>query len=411
MADQVKTTRSDRPRYAQDERRVVNPHPWRHYRRSYAPGEVIAGIVVIVGLVAVAVWVRWMGVHPDPALARVSLEALAGDATRTIVDSAPKDTGRAAASAPTATAARGVLPVQLAPPGYGEGKPAVFDADNLYEKIDGRANYFTSRGFQSLAFVSLTGTGGAAAGASVDVELYDMGSAENALSAYGGEKAAESVSERHPAGLWHIDRNALYLTQGRYYLRAIGSDETDAIRGALLAIKERVQAAFPGEVQELPWAHRLFDAIGVSSSRIEFHREAAFSFGFANDVYAALLDDEATELYVTVAPDAAAAAKLVGQFLDGFASYGERVNDAGEPWVRDRYLSSYATARADRTFVFGVRGAPSLEAARAAIAKLAGAVRAFPEVSRPVASTAPTGSPGSPAPIDDHYAAGGEGEG
>lgn len=411
MATKARSERGAPTRYARDEQRVLNPQAWRHYRRSYARGEVLAGALVVVGLVAIATWVRWMGAHPDPNLARVSLDALAGDPARTVVESVPPSAGRASSPAPTPTAvpasARGALPGELAPPGFSEGKPATFDADNLYEKIDGRANYFTSRGFRSLSFVSLTSVGDPAA-ASIDVELYDMANAENALSAYGGEKSAEIASERHAAGLWHLDRNALYLTQGRYYLRAIGSDESEATRAALLAVKARIQAAFPGEAQELPWAHRLLGVLGIASGQIEFHREAAFSFGFANDVYSALLDDQATEVFVTVTADETAAANLVRQFVDGFASYGERVASGGETWVKDRYLSSYATARAHRAFVFGVRGAPDLEAARAALAKLAAAIVAFPEVPR-VAAHEPT-SPSSPGEAADHYAGGGEGE-
>lgn len=375
-------------RYAHEERRVFNPNAFRHYRRRYARGEVVAGGVVVCVLVAVACWVRWMGAHPDPHLARVPLDALAGDPARTVSrvsargePTAGVSAAAAGAAAPAKPAERGALPDGLAPPGFSEGRPAVFDAENLYEKIDGRANYFTSRGFQHLSFVSLAS--GAATATTIDLELYDMGNGENALGAYGGEKPAEVASETHPGGLWHLDRNALYLTQGRYYLRAIASDEAEATRAALLAVKSRIQEAFAAEAQALPWAHRLFGQLGIAAGRIEFHREGAFSFGFATDVYSALLDDGATELWVMVASDEAAARGLADQFIGGFASYGEKLGQGSGVWVRDRYLSSFATARTDRTFVFGVRGAPTQEGGARSVAQLAKALAAFPLVPAP----------------------------
>lgn len=379
-------------RYAHEERRVFNPNAFRHYRRLYARGEVVAGAVVVCVLVAVAAWVQWMGAHPDPELARVPLDALAGDPARTVSRVSARGEATAGASAavvgaapPAKPAERGALPDGLAPPGFTEGRPAVFDAENLYEKIDGRANYFTSRGFQRLSFVSLASGGATAAptATTIDLELYDMGSAENALGAYGGEKPAEVASETHPGGLWHLDRNALYLTQGRYYLRAIASDEAEATRAALLAVKSRIQEAFAAEAQALPWAHRLFGQLGIAAGRIEFHREGAFSFGFATDVYSALLDDGATELWVMVAADEAAARGLADRFIGGFASYGEKLGQGPGEWVRDRYLSSFATARTDRTFVFGVRGAPTQEGGARSVAELTKALATFPLVPPP----------------------------
>ncbi|HKC25279.1 MAG TPA: DUF6599 family protein, partial [Thermoanaerobaculia bacterium] len=108
----------------------MNPHPYRHYRRTYSVAEVRAGLGVLFLLGLVATWVVWMGAHPDPAL----FESLV-----------PKAGAASSSSAPSQ------LPTGLAPPGWKTAPPAVFDASNLYEKIDGRAEFFLSRGFRSLA--------------------------------------------------------------------------------------------------------------------------------------------------------------------------------------------------------------------------------------------------------------------
>ena len=62
--------------------------------------------------------------------------------------------------------------MNLAAEGWKEGGISHFDAQNLYVKIDGRADFFLSRGFNQLSFVSLTND--ARPGTAVDVEFYDM---------------------------------------------------------------------------------------------------------------------------------------------------------------------------------------------------------------------------------------------
>jgi hypothetical protein len=49
------------------------------------------------------------------------------------------------------------------------------------------------------------------------------------------------------------------------------------------------------------------------------------------------------------------------------------------PWVRDRYLSAISGARASGRWVLGVRGAPTVAAANAALSALEQAVSDLPE--------------------------------
>jgi len=361
------------------ERRILNPRPFRVFRKSYRVNEAKAGAAVLALLCLVAAWVAWRGAHPDP-----SLFADPASAAKTGVAIGVSTRGNSSTFVAKLTD-RGSLPASLAASGWSEGAVSRFDAGNLYVKINGRADFFLSRGFRSLAFVTLSGP----AGAVVDVEAYDLGSTENALGAFSAEKPPETKSVSTGGTSWYVARNALLLARGSSYLRAIGSDESPAI----LAQLEALRTAFEGGIAagEKPWTVALFgDALGLPPDRLHYTAENAFSFGFAKNVTSVTLDDGETELFVLPAGDATESTTLSERFEKGFLSYGEKAEAVGARWVKDRYLSTFARTLVVGTMVIGVRGAPDPAKAAEALAKLEKAVRALPpEVARKAAAGPP----------------------
>lgn len=325
----------------------------RHYRRSFSPTETRSGIVILIVLASVLSWVIWMGAHPDPDL--FMLET---------------DLSQTGAAAVGASGDRGPLPTQLAGADWSEGSVSQFDYDNLYVKINGREGYYKSLGFEMLYFVSIISA--ADAQTAVDIELYNLGNAANAVGAYSGERSEEAIPEVGESGLMHYDRNALYLTRGRFYLRAIGSEESPLVRAQLEHIKARFEAELPGE--PLPWGYALFvGRLGMEVGTVSYATENAFSFGFATNVYSAELEGGG-ELFVTPTGTDADAATLVEQFKNGFRNYGTNEGD----FIKDRYLGSYATVVAAGPWVVGILRAPVTGPARTAVDELAAVVKDMP---------------------------------
>jgi len=332
--------------------RLFNPRGRKHYRRTYSLTEVRVGVMVLVSLGGFATWVVYEGAHPDPDLFANTPDLL--------------DPG----SAPIE---RGPLPEKLAAKGWKEGKLAAFDPDNLYEKINGRAGYFKSKGFVALLYVPLVSED--TKGDTIDLEVYDMGAAENALGAYVGEKPDEIDSEQAAGGVWHRDRNALYMARGRYYVRAIGSQESPGVDRALGHLRQALEKGLAAG--ERPWAHALFvDALGFEASHVGYTKESAMSFEFARNVYS-VREGEDTELFVAPAADADAAEAMAKQYVEGFTSYGELVE--GGDWIKDQYLGAFSAVRTAGPLVIGVRGATTLELGKEALAKLDEAAKALPE--------------------------------
>ncbi len=359
---------------ANKEDRLFVKNAFRHYRKTYNVTEVYLGAVVVAGLACIGGWVAYKGQHPDPGLAAL--------------DVVPTGT-------PNKIVARGPMPKDLALPGWKEGGLRIFSPKNLYEKINGRAGYYKSFGVQSLHFMTLEMTG--ETNILVDLELFDLGRSANALGAYNGERDKEATPTVGDQGLTHVSRNALYLTRGRYYLRALGADESEPVLAQLAKIRERFEAELDGEA--LPWAYALFlGRLQFSPDAIGYFTENAFGFSdFASDVNVGRLADE-TELFVKTTDSETTAAKIAEQFNDGFRSYGEL---KGDGFTEDRYIQTLSKATHLDAWVYGVRGAPDMPSAIAGLARLKTALTGF-EIPDALPSQQTTESaPPSPEPAYD----------
>lgn len=332
----------------------------RLYRRTFSVTETRLGLLVLVALAAILGWVAWKGAHPDP-----NLFALETDLSQ---------------PAATVVVGRGPVPTGLAGDGWSEGSLSQFDYENLYVKINGREGYYKSFGFERLYFLSIIAIDDEQR--AVDIELYDLGNAANAVGAYSGERPPDVAPETSESGLAHMERNALFLTRGRYYIRAIGSEESPEVRAQLEHLRDRFETELPAE--PLPWGYALFAGrMGIEPGRVSFLPENAFSFGFTRNVYSATLDDDA-ELFVMLAGSGSDATELVKRFQDGFLQYGTREGGL----IKDRYLGTWATVTASGPWVVGIHRAPDREAALRAVETLSGVVTDMPlpaETSEPPA--------------------------
>ena len=328
----------------------------RTYRKQFSMTEFRLGILCLVGIAIVAVWVGWRGRNPDPALFTIPLESLQG----------------------AVQVSRAPLPEGIVAEGWQEGPVARFGWDNLYVKINGREGFYKSYGFQALTFVSLSLVDDPTT--TVDVELFDQGTAANALGTYAGERPDEIEAESDDNGMFHRDRNAFYITRGRYYIRAIGSDESATILAQLAHLKDVFVNTMKSD--DLPWAFELFvSGMQATPGDLSFQEENAFSFGFASNVWVSSWNG--FEIFAIPNADNESADALVARFASGFLDLGERIEDSSGAsqvaWVRDRYLNAISGAASQDRWVLGVRGAPDVASAVAALTSLKSAVALLPE--------------------------------
>ena len=340
------------------EDRLFNPHGRRHYRRTYNINEVRIGVIIVAVLVAIAYWVAWRGMNPDPELFSIEV-------TYTQTKQTPDKTSTTIAGETT------VFP-SLDFVGWEAGPPNSYTSDNLYEKINGREGFYKSYGFKQLYTATLANLSDP--NAFIDIELFDLGSVQNAFGAYNAERPTNVGTSTETS---YIDRNLLGLSRNTFYLRAIGSLEDPKTHATLTQLKERFVAHIPNAA--LPWSHELFMTdLGLPQSAIGFEANNAFSFEFGKNVHIAQINEE-TELFIIKKNNQTEAQQLAYQFLEGFLSLGTEIKSDDKLFVQDRYLHTYATAESTHSYVIGVRGAPTVAKAQQHLNSLTQAIDSYLE--------------------------------
>lgn len=370
---------------------VFNSFKRKPLRPFYFLVEFRLGLVLLLVLAVMGGWVAWRGMHPDPQLFHIADEQLTNKGKEIPIYERPVEPWIepgslmvAATAGGGAGPALGPFPPTVVSEGWRAAGPAqMFDVSNLYNKIDGRETFYKAYGFQFLHFLSLIST--ANPDLYIDIELFDLGTVENALGALVGEisNPGQAVT-LNDAGLWYATVNGGFLARGRYYARLIGSDDAAVIREKIAELRVAFSGALPAE--PLPWAYALFvGELQLSPAAVRYDKENAFSFGFANEFYSARLPGSDAEVLISRRTNADEAAALAKQLQEGFLAFG-KLTETG--LVHNEMINSYDAARVAGRDVIGVRFAPSAAVALEWLDKLTAAAAKIKAEPPPAAAPA-----------------------
>jgi hypothetical protein len=138
----------------------------------------------------------------------------------------------------------GMLPLSGLPPEWTLGKPGdrhleSFNAENLYEKIDGRAESFIQYGVKGMAYTFYHPTGDP----SNELQLYvfEMADSLKALGKYGSEKPEEfQTIAVGDAG--YTSAGSLLFYGGRFYTQIVSTKDDPKFAAFALALATRVSS-------------------------------------------------------------------------------------------------------------------------------------------------------------------------
>ena len=142
----------------------------------------------------------------------------------------------------------GMLPFTGLPPEWTVGKPGdrhleTFNADNLYEKIDGRAESFIQYGVKGMAYTFYHPTDDPSS--ELQLYVFEMADSLKALGKYGSEKPEEFQTVAvGDAG--YTSAGSLLFYAGRYYTQIVSSKDAPKFAAFALDLAKRVAALQQG---------------------------------------------------------------------------------------------------------------------------------------------------------------------
>ena len=173
---------------------------------------------------------------------------------------------------------------QMAPPGWHLIRPVkLFDHENLWEQIDGRADFFLSYDMVRMTFAVYTDSSDS--GMFINVSIYDMGNPTNAFGVF----SAERQEEIHPVDLgrdgYRFGAN-LFIWNGPYYVRMITSKDSPELKEINLLLAEKLMVLLDDSGEPVRGLEMLPEKDRVSGSE-QYYRNDAMGLDFMNDSFMA----------------------------------------------------------------------------------------------------------------------------
>jgi len=217
------------------------------------------------------------------------------------------------------------LPAGLA----AQGTPAFFKPETLYQYMDGGADAFLSYDFQTLLHQEFR-----AGEVELTVDVFDMGTPENAFGIYAAERAP--WYNFIPIGTEaYKNEGILNSLQGRYYVKlaAFGGGSDSVLEQFARVLSSRIgdRGSFPALLQQLPQAH-------LKQRSEQYLLKDPLGHPFLRPAYLATysLDNQESTLLVSVAGDETEARQRLKLLDQHFRETGksESAPDLGSGAIR-----------------------------------------------------------------------------
>ncbi len=227
--------------------------------------------------------------------------------------------------------------------------------DSLFEYINGAAESYLSFDFVELLVVQLEREG---SGASLTLEIYDMGTPANAFGIFSSERYPENEAAQ-VGDLGYLEEETLNFVVGRFYVKLLGFGLGGEAPSLLADIGRRVDGAVR-EKGRLPRFLRVFPAENLVLRSEKYIKRNFMGHEFLSDGYTASYKVEGQEMeaFFVEAPSERDAEAMLGRLLDFFAKDKQVPEKIALGYhVKNRYGQHAFVGRAGSA-LFGVTRVP-----------------------------------------------------
>lgn len=251
------------------------------------------------------------------------------------------------------------LPAELKDFGPAES----FTPDNLYDKIDGKAELYLASGIVGMRcqrFALKTNED-----QWLEWFVYDMGTLSQAFSVFSTQRRAEGEKLDLTDDAYRT-QNAVYFVAGSNYIEAVASSSDEALMNATLDMAQRFVAASPKSSERLP-EFEVFPAENLVAGSQTLESTDAFGFDQFKNVFTARYRAGNAEVmaFVTSCSSADAADKLSAAYRSFLLENGGKemespVSDFGKPV---KIMDGFELVFSQGKVVAGIHSAPTTDVA------------------------------------------------
>jgi len=318
-----------------------------HENNKYSRQQTASSLAILLILVVTATGIFWAQFNYNPAVLQTGsfLSPPAKD----------KDASLTALAKSIIPLPPGMVPLTL---------PETFDAQNLSDKINGKAELYLSAGFVGLNSQRVKDRKDASLW--IEAYLYDMGNGQNAFSVFSAQRR-EGAATLDLTPYAYRTQNALFLVHGSFYIEIIASEATDHAFNSMKLLAENFihnTAAQTVTIQE----KELFPVEGLVADSISLISTDAFGFDRLNQIYAAEYEFEQYQMmaFLSRRRETREAQDLASAYQKFLETFGGQTIDADLPIKNAKLveiLETYEIIFSCGPYIAGVREADNKELA------------------------------------------------
>ncbi len=339
-------------------------------RKVISRTETVVGMVLLLSIIAMAVWLIEQRDHYDPGERDIETSLLIAQSVEDNLYKTPLKRWRdpTLAENDTVVVRLGPFDQSLLSGGWrAHGDPQIFDRDNLFEKINGQAEQYLKFGFEELQVLQLEHP---ASGRYVDVYLYDQGTFEGGLGVYQELRGNKPVRQEGSVQHTTSSMGAIGICGSLFF--QITADEPGAMVEEMTA---RVVASLSERNidDSLPDGYAtLHQEMQIEFDRIAYQPTNVFQYRFASNFWFASIEgDEVARIFIHSAVSDAAAQQLFEQLhRELLEDYDVIDSSPGQILLKHQFLETYFGLAQEGIHLFGIERHSDRLAAEAQLASL-----------------------------------------
>ena len=198
-----------------------------------------------------------------------------------------------------------------------------YTPENLYELINGRAEYYLSYNMTSMIYASYKKANDNSK--FMYVSIFDMGNAVGAFGVFAGERfsGGPPISLGRDA---YSSGSDFYIWKGQYYIQINASDTTKELRKIEMDIAGKISCSLNDEGDQI-WGLRVLPTENQVPNSVQFLLVDAFGYSFLRNTFTAkyLLEESEVSVFISSPGSPEEQTTSITKFKEHVLKYGKGV--------------------------------------------------------------------------------------